>query len=154
MITWQQINERDRYVLIGGILFLLIVLIDLFIVSPLFSSIEFKQRTIIEKRSTLEWMSHLPRGTPLKSTNTTKNPTQILTLISQQLSASVFKSEHYQLQQLGNQDIQLSFDQVPYTQFVAWLWVFTEQNQLSIRQLNIERTNVVGAVKLQVILQD
>ena len=77
---------------------------------------------------------------------------QLLTLISKQLSKVSFNQVPYQLQQIGASDLQLSFENVPYTAFIAWLWNFTERSQMTIKQLNIERTSSPGIVKVNVIL--
>ena len=151
MNKWKELSERDRYVAIFGILLLTVYLLYVLIYAPLFNAIESNHNKLFTQRDTLEWMSNVPRGKLMNQAHVTKSSTQILAIMSQQLANSVFKADHYQLQQLGNNDLQLSFDQVPYNKFIEWLWTFTEKNHLSIRQFNVEKTKLVGAVKLQVI---
>ena len=89
------------------------------------------------------------KNTKAPQTLTSSN---LLTVLADQLNKSSFKQYPYQLQQTGVSDIQLIFDQVPYNAFIAWVWSVNEKYTISIKQLNVEHTELPGIVKLMMII--
>ena len=99
-------------------------------------------------------MQHVRTSEQLKTKKVAQSLTssQLLTVIAEQLSRTTFKQYRYQLQQTGVSDIQLSFDKVPYNAFMAWVWSINQKYTVIIKQLNVDRTDVSGVVKLTIMI--
>lgn len=151
-IYWTNLSERDRRVLsIGGVcVFCFLLYLGIF--APLMQAVHFKSQQLAEKKETLVWMQNVHQRH-----NTLKAPelltaSQLLTIFAEHLSSTSFHRFHYQLQQTGTGNIQLSFDEVPYNAFITWLWSVREKYAFSIEQFSAERTQTPGVVKLVLII--
>lgn len=149
---WVSLNERERLVLGIGVVFCVFYLFYLLIYSPLVNAVHNKSQQFLEKQETLVWMQQVRQQYKHKKAPQVLTSSKLLTVLADQLNTTSFKSFPYQLQQTGVSDIQLVFDQVPYNGFIAWLWSINEKYTISIKQLNIERTDTPGVVKLVMVI--
>lgn len=149
---WNQLNVRERVMLlIAGVCCLFYVFYAL-LYSPLVSAVHQATVQLAEERSTLAWMSEVRQQyTKTKATETLSNG-QLLTVLGGQLNKTSFHRYPYQLEQTGSGDIQLSFEDVPYNAFVLWLSKFSQQYTCSIKQFSVDRTKISGVVKVSVVL--
>ncbi len=154
LALWHQQSDRDKRLLsIGGV----VVFFYLFYAlcySPLSSSVESYQQRLHEDKVTLAWMRSVETLAQPKQKIAEKiSSNQLLTVMSDALHQTGFKSYTYQLQQVGEHEIQLSYDAVPYNFFLAWLSGFSQQYQFSIKQFHVEKTGKVGVVKVTLIIE-
>jgi general secretion pathway protein M len=148
---WQQLTERDRWIAAFGLIVLGCYLYYLLLYAPLAQAVENKTQQIIEKQQTLAWMQQMQTQYKHKKTRQRLSSSQLLTLLADQLKQPSFLAFAYQLQQTGSNDIQLSFERVPYALFLAWLRDLNEKYQISLQQLTINRTPAAGIVKLSIV---
>ena len=151
-VYWSNLNERERWILSLGALFCVLYLFYLLIYSPLASAVHDKSQQLAEKQETLVWMQHVRQQYKIKKAPETLTSSKLLTVLAEQLNATSFKQFPYQLQQTGASDIQLIFEKVPYNAFMSWLWSINEKYTISIKQLNAERTDTPGVVKLMIVI--
>jgi general secretion pathway protein M len=150
---WNNLNERDQKTLIGGTICAVILLIYIFVYSPLISAIEQEKMTINDSIDTLTWMRQaLPKMDDAIRQQKMISNTKLLSLINQQLNTNDLKSFSFQLQQGNNQDIQISYKNVPFMPFIKWLWSLDSQYRVQIKQLNVEKLETTGTVKLSLTL--
>ncbi len=149
---WSNLSERDRWALGTGGVFCVVYLFYLLVYSPLTTAVHNKSQQLVEKQETLEWMQKVRVLHKTKKVPQTITSSKLLTVLADQLNTTAFKPFPYQLQQTGVSDIQLSFDHVPYNAFVNWLGSMNEKYTIVIKQLNIERTDTPGVVKLMIII--
>lgn len=149
---WESLNTRDRLAWVIGATICLVYLFYLLIYSPLITTVHRKHQALLEKQETLVWMQEVRQQYKPKKARQTLTSSQLLTVLAKQLNDSPFKQFPYQLQQTGADNIQLIFEQVPYTLFLNWLYAFSEQYDVSIQQVNIEKTNTAGVVKSMILL--
>jgi general secretion pathway protein M len=149
---WQNLNEREQLMVSVTAACLFFYLIYLLLYSPLETAVTNKLAELQEKKETLSWMQQV-RQQPLSSKipQPTSNA-KILTLIDSQLNNGPLKPFHYQLQQTGGGDIELSFEQVPFAPFLLWLWNLTRDYAITLKQFSAERTGTPGMVKLIVTI--
>ena len=140
--------------LVIGTIVCVVYLFYLLIYAPVTRAVQNKSKQLIEKQETLVWMQHVRTSEQLKTKKVAQSLTssQLLTVIAEQLSRTTFKQYRYQLQQTGVSDIQLSFDKVPYNAFMAWVWSINQKYTVIIKQLNVDRTDVSGVVKLTIMI--
>lgn len=149
---WNNLNERERLLLVLGSVFLGICLFWALIYSPLKLAKETKFQELIEKNETLTWLLQVHQQyTPQKALKKLSTA-QLLRVLTEALDKTSLKSFNYQLQQTGASDIQLSFEEVPYHAFMAWLWDMNHTYAMTIKQLNIDHTDTPGIVKLLLII--
>lgn len=149
---WHHLQERERWIMVIGIIVALLFLYYTFIYSPLTTALEKNTSQLAEKKATLQWMKQInPEDLPHKAVKDITN-SQLLTLIANQLKASPSLKFPYQLQQTGSGEIQLSFDQVAFENLIAWLAQLNEDYNVLIKQFNIEKTDTPGITRALVII--
>ncbi|MCC5791533.1 MAG: type II secretion system protein M [Legionellaceae bacterium] len=151
---WNQLAERDQWaLLIGGISLTLLMLYQL-IYSPLSDALSVQTQQLQEKHATLRWMQSV-RGQVQAghSTQQRLNTSKLLAVINQQLGSGDLKPFPFQLQQGGNAEIQLAFEQVPATFFMQWLWQLHQNYTFNIKQLQIDNLAEAGMVKVNLSLE-
>ena len=151
-IYWSNLNERERWTLGLGVVFCVFYMFYLLIYAPLANAVHNKSQLLIEKQETLAWMQQVRLEHKANKAPQTLTSSKLLTVLADQLNTTSFKQFPYHLQQTGVSDIQLIFDEVPYNAFIAWVWSVNEKYTISIKQLNIEHTDVPGVVKLTIII--
>ncbi len=147
---WQGLSERDRSMLSVGGVVVLIYLFYLLIYSPLISAVEMKSKQWVERKETLQWMQtqlKVPKTQPSKDVN-------LLPVLSTQLKQTSFTRFPYQLQQTGAHTLQLSFENVPYIEFMSWLQKLGKEYTVTIVDLTVTRTKTPGLVKLQLVFEN
>ena len=58
----------------------------------------------------------------------------------------------YQLQQTGSEDIQLTFDEVPFNLFLAWLEKINKRYTITVKQFEVDRTKTPGVARLMILI--
>ena len=149
---WNNLNERERWLTGIGSVITLIYLFYLLIYSPLATSVSDKSKQLLEKQQTLSWMQQV-RQLPLNNkTKRSISNTKLLAVIGNQLNEKSFQPFPYQLQQTGPGDIQLSFERVPYKQFLLWLWTLNFDYAITLKQFTADRSETAGVVKLLIVI--
>lgn len=145
---WMDLNERDKWALgIGGVI-LFIYLFYILLYAPLTHAVENKSKQWVEKQETLVWMKlqENKQHKPFKSDH------NILAVLSKELKQSGLAPFQYQLQQVGQNHIQLSFNEVPYVDVLTWLRKITEEYAMQITELSAIRVDTSGMVKFRVVV--
>lgn len=151
-LWWASLSARERYLVLGGGIFLGLVLFYIALYAPLNRAVIEKRTTIEDKKNTL---ALLRQAEPLLKNNVrhqTINTNDYLTALSQQLSHKKFQSFAYQLQQTSDNNIQLSFESVPYALWMDFLWQQMAQYHVTIKQWDVSQTKISGLVQTRVIL--
>lgn len=146
---WLNLSERDRLVLSVGGLVVLMYLFYLLIYAPLTGAVETQSKLWVEKQETLAWMKRQHQVKP-QSKQLDRN---LLSLFSTQLKRASFSQFSYQLQQSGADHVQLSFEQVPYVDFLVWLRKLNQRYMMTISELTVIRTDTPGVVKMNVVAE-
>ncbi len=149
---WNSLNARERLTLGIGVVFCLCYLFYLLFYAPLSRAVHSKSQQLIEKQETLVWLEQIRHLHTIKTAPQTLTSSKLLTVLADQLNSTSFKRFPYQLQQTGVSDIQLMFDHVPYNAFISWLSAVNDKYTISIKQLNIERTDTAGVVKSTLVV--
>ena len=145
---WTNLSERDKLMLTVGGVVLSVYLFYVAIYSPLTTAVEAKSKQWIEKTETLEWMrqqDQMKHVSKLAEGN-------LLTLFSNELKRSSFSQFQYQLQQAGDSHIQLSFNEVPFNDFLTWLRRLNEEYTMEITEFSATSGKTQGIVKLRLIV--
>jgi len=147
-----ELNERERKLVIIGGICLVVFLFYSLIYSPIKSSVSSKKLLLIENKQTLHWMENV-----YKNHNNFKSPEvlsseQLLTVLAASLRESNLKDFVYQLEQTSTGDIRLTFPKVPYNNLMSWLWEFCGRYGLSIKTFIASPKSSSGIVVVNLAL--
>ncbi|QBR83672.1 type II secretion system protein M [Legionella israelensis] len=149
---WSGLNERERWMVgIAGIC-LIVYLFYLLIYAPLKNSVIEKSTQLVEKKDTVVWMQQAKKRKHSTITRKTISNSQLLTLLSDRLKADNLQKYNHQIEQTGAGDIQLSFNEVPFKALLQWLEDLNKNYAMTIKQLNAERSETTGMVKLTLVI--
>ena len=148
---WQSLNERERWTVIIGLACLILYAYYLMIYNPLATKVKQRERLLIEKIETLNWMKQIKQPSSTVAKEKLDNG-QLLTLLAKKLKDNSELKSPYQLQQTGSGDIQLSFEEVPFNFFLQWLVTLSNHYTITIKQFTASNTETPGATKLTLIL--
>lgn len=152
MSYWTNLNERERGLIGAGSVCLLIYIFYLLVYSPLVTTAYNKNKSLQEKKETLAWIRQVLEKPINKAPKETVNSNKLLSIIATELGERPFSSFPHELQQTGQGDIQLTFESVPYTPFLTWLWALGNKYVISLKQFSAERTKTTGVVKIMLII--
>jgi general secretion pathway protein M len=146
------LNERERKMVLGTIICVLIYVYYYLLYTPLNTNLELKSSLLVEKKETLIWMNQIKKHQKPASTKQNISNNQLLTILATQLKESDTLKYPYQLQQTGQGDIQLTFQQVPFNAFITWLIKVNQGYSINIKQLDVNKTDTPGMTQLMVII--
>lgn len=146
---WQNLNDRERLLVIGCGFLIVLYLFYILIYSPLTTSVSEKRTELQQQSNTLTWMQQQKPQTSHQRQTITTN--KLLPFIASQLSQGNLQKFVYQLQQTSSGDIQLGFESVPYLDFMNWLWALNNQYFLNIKLFSISRDKTEGLVKITIV---
>ncbi|MDF1929387.1 GspM family type II secretion system protein LspM [Legionella pneumophila] len=124
----------------------------LLLYAPLSNQVNQKSTQLIEKTETLEWMKQVRMQKRSAKRKESVDNSQLLTILASQLKNNKTLNFPYQLQQTGSGDVQLTFDAVPFQNFIQWLAKINEVYSISIKQFDVEKTSIPGVTRLMIIL--
>jgi general secretion pathway protein M len=146
------LNEREKWMVIGTAFCVILYVYYLFLYSPLSHQVTQKSTQLVEKKSTLQWMQKIKQQKPANQTKQVVDNSQLLTALATQLKNDATLKFPYQLQQTGSGDIQLTFDMVPFNQFLTWLEKINKRYAITIKQFEADRTKTAGVSRLMIII--
>jgi len=148
---WNQLNDRERYLLLwGGACLALYVAYATY--AALAQAVTENTQSVTEKKETLAWIKQAQTHVSSQQTGLALDKAKGLTVFSQQLKATSFHAVSYQLQQLNEDELQLSFEKVPYKAFLTWLSSMSIKYKITIKELQVDRTDTQGMVKIESII--
>ncbi|HCK8785462.1 TPA: GspM family type II secretion system protein LspM [Legionella pneumophila] len=146
------LNDREKWMVIVAGVSLFIYGYYLLLYAPLSNQVNQKSTQLIEKTETLEWMKQVRMQKRSAIRKESVDNSQLLTILASQLKNNKTLNFPYQLQQTGSGDVQLTFDAVPFQNFIQWLAKINEVYSISIKQFDVEKTSIPGVTRLMIIL--
>jgi len=149
---WQSLNHRERSLLLWGGVFLGLYLAYAAYAS-LTNAVMASTQRLSEKKETLAWIKQAEAQLSSKHTGSeTLDKSKGLTVLSRELKTASLHAFVYQLQQLNDDELQLSFDKVPYKACLTWLASMSKKYNITIKEFHMDRTDTRGLVKWTVII--
>lgn len=149
---WHHLNERERWMVGFCAVFCALAACYWLLIAPIQKTVATKSEQLSEKQATLSWMKQVRGQSQSLKAQATLSNTQLLSLLVTELRHASFQAFPYELQQTNQGDVQLSFQKVPYSVFVPWLWSVSKKYPVAVKQLNVEQTDTPGVVKIFTIL--
>ncbi|ANH13218.1 TPA: GspM family type II secretion system protein LspM [Legionella pneumophila] len=146
------LNDREKWMVIVAGVSLFIYGYYLLLYAPLSNQVNQKSTQLIEKTETLEWMKQVRMQKRSTKRKESVDNSQLLTILASQLKNNKTLKFPYQLQQTSSGDVQLTFDAVPFQNFIQWLAKINEVYSINIKQFDVEKTSTPGVTRLMIIL--
>lgn len=146
------LNDREKWMVIVAGVSLFIYGYYLLLYAPLSNQVNQKSTQLIEKTETLEWMKQVRMQKRSTKRKESVDNSQLLTILASQLKNNKTLKFPYQLQQTSSGDVQLTFDAVPFQNFIQWLAKINEVYSINIKQFDVEKTPTPGVTRLMIIL--
>ncbi len=146
------LNDREKWMIIVAGVSLFIYGYYLLLYAPLSNQVNQKSTQLIEKTETLEWMKQVRMQKRSTKRKESVDNSQLLTILASQLKNNKTLKFPYQLQQTSSGDVQLTFDAVPFQNFIQWLAKINEVYSINIKQFDVEKTSTPGVTRLMIIL--
>lgn len=96
------LNEREKWMLIGTGLCLILYIYYLFLYTPLNNRVNQKSTQLVDKINTLQWMKKIKQQGRTTQTKQVVSNSQLLTALATQLKNDPTLKFPYQLQQTGS----------------------------------------------------
>jgi general secretion pathway protein M len=145
---------RERQIVTGGGIALLLIVIWLAIVSPWLGAQAALRQDVRHDEALLGWMQHATvRIKQLEKVAPKKAPTQ-----HQSLFATVEQTTRdttvniNQIQPRGDNKVQLHLDGAPFDALVGWLGRLRKSHDVTIAELGVSRADAPGAVNADILL--
>lgn len=148
-----QLNHREKFLVIGTGIFVLLCVLYFGVYEPLTNQKIESQRMLADKQQTLAWMKQVSQFAGRSSRQAIQSNSQLLTVLTEQLSKPELEAFRYQLQQSSSGNVQLSYDSVPFNQFTQWLLQFQSTFSVNIERLTATKEDKAGMVQITVIFK-
>jgi general secretion pathway protein M len=152
MQFWNHLNIREQRTLYVGVA-AVILYVAYLIYAALTNAVFENTQLLSEKKETLLWMQKTKQQfKPSQKKIILLDSSKALTIFSEALNQTSFHDLPYELEQMPDGDLQLSFDSVSYHDFLKWLWSMEQRHHINIKLFNAEKTDTPGLVKVMIMI--
>lgn len=154
---WSNLAPREKYSVIGGSVVASLILLYTLIWSPITSQIITLREQIPREQKTLAWMKEADKQIELlkkdKISSGNKSLSLRLNTVQEKIQHSPMGKNLTQLTQLNTDEIHCTFNNVDFDKLVTWLIDFSQQENISIEQASVHRTNAPGIVQAEFVVR-
>jgi general secretion pathway protein M len=151
------LNYRERWVLLSGTVLLVFILSYFEWWQPFIAEQIQLTHIIASQQKTWQWMTtavaeiqQLRQQSP-HSTSPTHSPS-LLALIDKSMRQGALNSVSKRIESKGNQQVQIAFETVSFTELMHWLEQLYNQYQVQVDSIHIERLALPDKVKVRLTL--
>lgn len=152
MHYWRTLNDRERLLVVVAGLVVLSYLMYVLLISPLNKIVIDKTLERDNKAQSLAWMTQAAQSINQQGQARRVSNNELLSIITDALKQGPLQRFTYQLQQSATGDIELSFDQVPFSLLMSWFWSLNQSYVFSVKTFSSEKTTSPGVVKLSTVI--
>lgn len=146
------LNEREKWMIIGGGFALILYVYYIFLYSPLSNQVTQKSTQLVDKMTTLQWLQKVRLQNRSSQTKQKVTNSQLLTALATHLKKDPSLKFPYQLQQTASGDVQITFDTVSFNPFIAWLEKMNARYAITVTQFNAEAARTAGMCHLMILI--
>jgi general secretion pathway protein M len=151
--TWNQLKEREKVFVIAGAVILGFYLLFSLILNPLANQVDKKERELKDKAELVIWMRDALKLYENNKQTQKISLAKLSSVISIELQRPPFNAFPYQIQQAQNNLMTLTFNEVPFREFMHWLKTLTEHYQVKIENLVAQKVQDEGLVRINLSLK-
>jgi len=153
---WINLSLREKQVVALGTLALGLFLFYAIFWAPLSNKVDTLREKIIRDQKLLVWMQDADKR--IQELEKTQHPAKrssessILNIVQEEINKSSFGKNVTQLQLADNDSVQLHLQKVGFDNFIKWLTMVSQQQQLTITQMSIKSAGGPGLVDVDLKL--
>ncbi len=156
---WDHLGQRERWLLGGGAVALLVLLFYLQVWAPFQTSNRLLRQSVAEQRADLAWMRQAAVEVKrLNAAGHSGGPAasggqSLLTVVDQTARAAGFGAALKRINPQGGDKLNAQMEQVEFDAFINWLGALEREHRITIVNMAVDRTDTAGLVNARVILQ-
>ena len=155
---WGNLGERERKIIAWSASLLTIVIIYLWIWSPLIDSINNKRNRIKSDEKLLAWMEVADKEIQemekeSQNKNTALSPVALLSFVQNKVKQAELDSHLSQLRQVTNETITMHFQKVDFDRLMRLLTTIAREEHVSVTQLSVISDKSPGMVTSDVMIK-
>ena len=131
------------------LLYVFVVFVMLLFLIPWNNTLKQRMQTVQDMQAAVYYLKN---NIPSKKQQKSLNARHFLSYIAHQLQASEFKNFTYKIQQIGPKELQLTFERVPYTTLMSWLWSLSAAECIVFKQVDLTKTSTSGLVQARMLM--
>ena len=159
MSWWQNLESRDRQILLVGGVLLIIILLYVMVWEPLDKSVRELDRGVDARRVTLQWMNEA--ATEIKSLQAGAQPVgeglggrSLLSVVDQAARQAGLGPSLKRVEPEDKDKVRVWMEKVPFDKLVTWTGGLTRQYGVTVNSIRIERLDDPGLVNARVTLEE
>ena len=151
------LNYRERWVLLSSTVLLVFILSYFWWWQPFIAKHIQLTHIIAAQQKSLQSMTKSAAEIqqlrqPFSHSVSPTNSSSLLTLIDKSMRQGTLNSVSKRIESKGNQEVQLHFEQVSFTELMLWLAQLYNQYQVQVDSIHIERLALPDKVKARLTL--
>lgn len=154
---WSDLAERERHVIFYGGIVLAIFLVYLLIWSPLTDAVAKQKESVRSQRTALHYLQGAAvEVQTLRAQGIGVAPARhanILTVAEQTVSENQLQASLKQVQQPQPNEVQLTFQAVPFDQLLNWLQHLVMTQGFSVTEFTAKRSGTAGIATVSLTLK-
>ncbi|HAO33650.1 MAG TPA: type II secretion system protein M [Candidatus Competibacter sp.] len=151
---WDGISNRERALVAGGALSMLLLLFYLAIWQPFQANHRRLRQNVAEQRADLAWMRQA--AAEVKRLNAAAarpaDNRSLLTLVDQTARAAGLGAALKRVAPQGDDKLSAQLDAVEFDKLVPWLGVLEHDHRVSLVSFSADRTETPGLVNARIVL--
>lgn len=153
---WENLSDRERQMVsIGGVI-VGVLFVYMTIWSPLSDAVADRKMQVTTHRQLLQYLQRASQTiAQLKSDGIVVDSSgnvDLLSLAEQTLSQQSLSTYLKQVQQPQQNQIALTFKNVPFDKLMQWLQTMTTQHDIKVQQFTAKRLPTIGTANVQMTL--
>ena len=159
MSAWFVLQPRERWVVVGGTLFLLAALVATLFWLPLQERLTQEKKNLTERVAALQWMqrathevARLQKQQGADPSHQTGSPPSVLTVIDQTAQAQGLGDALSHVQSESSARVRLSLEKVAFDHLMRWLAVLDRQHRVYVQRLTMAEEGTPGYIRATLVL--
>lgn len=149
-LWYQSLAQRDRIMVIGTSVVMVITLFYLLVWEPLYQGLEQQQQQYKSQQSIVSWMQQAAAEIKTLKRSGAKTATKsnqpVSLIIEQSAKISGLKNNIGKLESSGKQGARVKLDTASFDQMLIWLNTLEKRHGITVTSASIERAEKTGTV--------
>ena len=151
-----RLNPRERVIVVGGVVSLLIIVVYLFAWEPLLEKQVTLNASIKSQQDAYQWMlKSAAEARQLKGSgkHKTLSSSAMQSVINRTAKSALPGALIKRIEKNRQQGVQVWIEQVAFDDMMKWLGSLQQKNGIQVASLISERTNQIGRVNIRLVLK-
>ena len=154
---WQSLNQKERYMIIAGGVFTLLILFYILIWNPFVKRIEMLDQQVKSQASTLVWMREASRRVQehraMPSGQKSSDRRSIAALVEATTKKLGIAESLHRIEPEDRHTLKVWFNSVQFNSFLQWLAELEHSYAATIENLSVTKEEFPGVVDTQLVLK-